>query len=55
MGLIGFGITGRHLRRGEDVLSGRRIRFDLCRGTLEATGRTRVQIHPKPKAEEKSP
>jgi lipopolysaccharide export system protein LptA len=39
------------LRRGEDVLSGREIRFDLCKGTLEAKGGTRVQIYPKPKAE----
>jgi lipopolysaccharide export system protein LptA len=43
------------LRRGGDVLSGRRIQFDLCKGTLEATGRTRVQIQPKPKPAEKAP
>jgi lipopolysaccharide export system protein LptA len=43
------------LRRGEDVLSGREIHFDLCKGTLEAKGGTRVQIHPKPKAEEPPP
>jgi lipopolysaccharide export system protein LptA len=49
------GESNATLRRGKDVLTGRKIHFDLCKGTLEATGRTRVQIHPKPKAEEGSP